>query len=82
MVRFLGLVWRNYVKWRSERRRDQTPAQALGLLGRRVRMEELLGRRLFRSRFSLAPWVERCYAGRIPTRCLPRGRVHAAVYAD
>jgi hypothetical protein len=40
-------VWRNYLKWRSERRREATPAQALGLVERRLTLEEVLGERLF-----------------------------------
>ena len=48
---------------------------------RGLRVEEVLARRLFPSRFVLSAWVERCYAGRIPTRRLARIRVHQAVYA-
>ncbi len=67
-------VWRNWLKWTSERRRERTPAQALGLVGRRLRVRDVLAERLFPSRLGLAPWVARCYAGAIPTRCLPQGR--------
>ena len=71
-------VWRNYLKWTSERRRERTPAQALGLAGRRLRLADVLRERLFPTRFELPPWVAGCYAGRIPTRRLPRIRTHAA----
>mgnify|MGYP001826674543 CR=1 FL=1 len=71
-------VWRNYLKWRSERRREGTPAQLLGLVGRRLTVDDVVARRLFPSRFRLSAWVERCYAGRIPTRRWPRLRVHQA----
>ncbi len=74
-------VWRNCLKWTSERRRERTPAQALGILPRRLRVEDVLRRRLFPTRLALSPWVERCYGGRIPTRCLPRIRVHRRCYA-
>ncbi len=74
-------VWRNYVKWRSERRRDATPAQALGILGPRLGVPEVLGERLFPSRVRLSGWLRQCYERRIPTRCLPRGPIHRAVYA-
>jgi hypothetical protein len=74
-------VWRNYLKWRSERRREATPAQALGLVERRLTLEEVLGERLFPTRFPLSTWVQRCYAGRIPTRRWPRLRVHRARFA-
>lgn len=74
-------VWRNYVKWTSERRRQPTPAQALGIFPRRLRVEEVLRGRLFPTRFALPAWVARCYAGRIPTRRLASVRVHQLHYA-
>lgn len=77
----IWVVWRNYLKWRSERRRDQTPAQALGLVPHRLGVEDVLGERLFPTRFRLPEWVARCYAGRIPTRRLTRLRLHQAKYA-
>ena len=74
-------VWRNFVKWTSERRRERTPAQALGIVGRRLRVDDVLRERLFPTRVALAPWLARCYAGHIPTRRLARIRVHAARFA-
>ncbi len=71
-------VWRNYVKWTSERRREHTPAQALGIVGRRLQVTDVLRERLFPSRFALAPWLMHCYAGRIPTRRFARIRIHSA----
>ncbi len=74
-------VWRNYLKWTSERHRARTPAQALGIVGRRLCVADVLHPRLFPSRVRLTPWLARCYAGRIPTRRLPRIRVHTAKLA-
>ncbi len=77
----IWVVWRNYMKDRSENRRKGTPAQALGLVGRRLRLSEVLARRLFPSRQKLSGWLETCYFGRIPTRAIERCRVHEARYA-
>jgi transposase-like protein len=75
-------VWRNYVKSVSERRCDAPPGVALGVIERALRVEEVVGRRLFPFRFRLRGWLARCYGGRIPTRCLPGGGVrHRLRYA-
>ncbi len=74
-------VWRNYVKSRSERRRDETPAQYLGITQRRYSVRALLSQRLFASRMELPVWLKRCYERRIPTRRLPGGRSHELSYA-
>jgi hypothetical protein len=74
-------VWRNYLKSRSERRRDEPPAVALGLMAKRASLAELLRGRRFPWRQALTPWLERCYFGRIPTRRLARCRPHALRYA-
>jgi transposase-like protein len=74
-------VWRNYMKSRSERRRDAPPAQALGLIERPLRVAEILSQRLFPDRASLSGWLSRCYFARIATRAIPNGRVHRAKYA-
>jgi transposase-like protein len=76
------VVWRNYVKSRSERRRDAPPGVGLGVIERALRTEEVLGRRLFPSRVRLRGWAARCYAGQIATRCLPGGGTsHRLQYA-
>jgi len=74
-------VWRNYVKSRSENRRDEPPGVALGLIPKRLGVKELLAARRFPWRQALAPWLERCYFGRIPTRRLPSCRSHTLRYA-
>jgi len=75
-------VWRNYVKPRSERRRDEPPAVALGIIERALSVKEILaGRRFPWRERRLQGWLRRCYEGRIPTRRLGACRVHRASYA-
>ena len=61
-------VWRNYVKPTSERSRSDPPAVALGIVPRRLGVEEILAERLFPSREEITGWLGACYAGRIRTR--------------
>ena len=75
------LVWRNYLKWVSERRRANTPAMRLGIFARRLRVRDLLRRRLFITRIPLPDRWQDYYFGRTVTRLLPRGRVHRLRYA-
>ena len=76
------VVWRNYLKSRSERKRDGPPAQALGLVGRALTVREVLAKRLFPGREGFASrWLEACYAARIPTRAMPRARGHEKRFA-
>jgi len=77
-------VWRNYLKWSSERRRTPPPAVVLGLIGRRLGAGEVLAARLFpwRGRSRLRGWLRRCYYGQIPTRAISGCRVHALRYAE
>ena len=74
-------VWRNFMKSRSENRRDAPPAVSLGLLRRRLGVPALLASRRFPWRHALTPWVERCYFGRVPTRAIARCRTHTLRYA-
>jgi len=74
-------VWRNYMKSRSERRRDETPAQVLGITRRRLETRDVLGLRLFATRTELGGWLRTCYERRIPTRRLASIAVHALEYA-
>jgi hypothetical protein len=78
----IWVVWRNYVKSRSENRRDEPPAVALGLTRRRLRVSEILQTRLFPDRIKRGSWLDRCYGGRIGTRRLPGIRVHQLRYAQ
>jgi transposase-like protein len=78
----LWLVWRNYVKARSERRRDAPPGVVLGVVARAWSAQDLLRTRRFPWREPrLRGWIARCYEARIATRCLPVYRVHRAKYA-
>ena len=75
-------VWRNYVKWSSERRRTPPPAVRLGIVPKRLGVEQILERRLFPWRQRLGGWLRRCYYGEIPTRALPRCATHRLRYAE
>jgi transposase-like protein len=75
------LVWRNYVKWRWEKNCSHTPAMLKGLLDRRLRVEDVLRERLFRTRMTLPPrWAE-YYDRQVLTWALPRNRRHGLRYA-
>ena len=74
-------VWRNYVKSTSENRRDEPPGVTIGVIGKRLTVRKVLKTRLVPRKRELSPWLERCYWGRIPTRRLPRIRVHEARFA-
>lgn len=75
------LVWRNYLKPVSERRRDGSPAQRLGLVEGMLTLADVLARRLFPSRIRLPPRLERYYRRLVPTRRFPRHHVHDLRYA-
>jgi hypothetical protein len=77
----IWVVWRNYIKSRSENRRDAPPAQQLGIVDQRETPERLLSKRLFVGRIGITGWMERCYFGRIPTRVIRNCREHRARYA-
>jgi hypothetical protein len=74
-------AWRNFVKSRSENRRNEPPGVVLGLIPRRLGVKEILAARRFPWRQALDSWLERCYFGRIPTRRLTRCRRHTLRYA-
>lgn len=75
------LVWRNYLKAVSERRRDGSPAMRLGLCDRRWKAEELLAQRRFPARVTLPERWARYYWRQVTTRMIPRGSQHQARYA-
>ena len=75
------LVWRNCVKWFSERRGGGTPAMRAGLCGRRWSVSEILKWRLFPERIGLPEaWADH-YWGRVPARQYPRARRQRLRYA-
>ena len=74
-------VWRNFMKSRSENRRDDPPGVVLGVVPERLYTKDVLAERRFVWRHVLGPWLERCYFARIPTRSLARCREHTLRYA-
>jgi transposase-like protein len=77
----LMLVWRNYSKHFSERKRDATPAMRLKLFDRPLAMAEILGPRLFPSQRRLPSRWKDYYLGRVRTGQIARGRSHRLKYA-
>lgn len=74
-------VWRNYMKSFSEKRRDATPAERLGLWEGKLTVEELLSRRLFPSLVELPERLMKYYRREVETRQVPNGRRHVLGYA-
>ena len=68
----IWLVWRNYVKSTSENQRDDPPGVRIGVVARRLTVNEILRQREFPWRVNLGDWLTRCYFGRVPTRRLRR----------
>lgn len=79
--KWVFLVWRNYVKWFSERKHDGTPAMRLGVCSQRWSWRRILKERLFPGRIPLPERWADYYWRRIPTRCIPNGRTHPLIYA-
>jgi transposase-like protein len=75
------VVWRNYLKPFSERKRDAAPAQRLGLTPRRLEVEDVLEARLFPSRADLPERLARYYRREVATRRIPNGTRHQLRYA-
>jgi len=77
----LFLVWRNYVKWRWEKRSRKTPAMLKGILATRLRIGDILETRLFPSRIRLGRrWAE-YYRRLVTTPVLGANRRHTLRYA-
>lgn len=70
------LVWRNYVRPRWKKRCGETPAMLLGLLGRRLTIAEILGRRLFVAKVGLDGRWSQYYWGEVVTPALGVNRRH------
>jgi len=75
------LVWRNYIKRRWEKRCRQTPAMLKGLVDRILLPEDILDRRLFRTRVDLPSRWDLYYDNRVETRELAVNRTHDLRYA-
>jgi len=79
---FLAVVWRNFVKGRSERKPDRTtPAMKLGLTDRPWKWKRLLGRRLLADRERVDPEWMRLYRRDWPTPELPTNTSHRLILA-
>ena len=75
------MVWRNYLKSVSERRQDPTPAQRLGILERKLSVDDVLAERLFPTRIHLPDRLAQYYWRRVPTRRIPNAPEHRLTYA-
>lgn len=75
------LVWRNYLKSVSERRQDPTPAQRLGILERKLSVDDVLAERLFPTRISLPDRLAQYYWRRVHTRTIANAPEHQLAYA-
>ncbi|HEU5181036.1 MAG TPA: hypothetical protein VFW45_09595 [Candidatus Polarisedimenticolia bacterium] len=79
---FLAMVWRNFVKWRSERRPDRsTPAMRLGLTESRWSWRRVLARRLFPGRERLPESWGELYRREWITPVLRFNNRHCLVHA-
>ena len=65
----------------SERRQDATPAQRLGLLPRKLQVEDVLAERLFPTRIPLPARWAAYYWRAILTRRISCNAPHRATYA-
>jgi len=75
-------VYLSYQKSFSEKKRDATPAQRLGILKAKLRTPDILAKRLFPSHIALPePW-QRYYRRDVVTRRIPNGKRHCLRYAD
>jgi hypothetical protein len=75
------LVWRNWIKSFSERKRDATPAMRLGLIDHKLAANELLRWRRFPFRIGLPARWSPYYWRHVATRRLPRAAFHDLKYA-
>jgi transposase-like protein len=76
------MVWRNCMKFFSEKKKNQTPAQRLRLVSRRLGVDDVLGERLFPSRIELPARLAVYYRRETVTRRLPSGTRHRLKLAD
>ncbi len=74
-------VWRNWIKWFSEKWQDGTPAMRLGLADARLTVEDVLAARLFPHRIPLPARWRPYYWRTLRTRAIARCAVHRRRYA-
>ena len=71
------LVWRNYMKGRREKvRGSPTPAMERGMTDRPIRIVDLLGKRIFRTRCELPPRWSMYYDRVVSTRAFSKNLGH------
>jgi len=75
------LVWRNWIKEFSERKRGGSPAMRLGLAKERMTVEDILAVRLFPSQVILPPRWQSYYCLTVRSRAYPRCALHRRRYA-
>ena len=75
------LVWRNYMKSFSERKRDATPAMRLGVTDQKLQARDVLAERMFPSRLPLPERWARYYWREVNTRMIPHCSRHSRVFA-
>jgi len=75
------LVWRNYIKWRREKKPGKTPAMLKGIAEERLTVRDVLAERLFPGRIGLPPRWREYYRRRVRTRELQTNREHRLRYA-
>jgi len=79
---FLAIVWRNFVKKITERRRDPTTAaMAVGLVEEQWSWERVLARRLFPERLQLPPGWLKVYRREWITESIGPNTLHRLKYA-
>lgn len=74
-------VWRNFMKSFSEKKRDGSPAERLGLMVGKLSVEVLLKGRLFPSLVGLPKRLMRYYRREVETRQIRNCRRHCLGYA-
>lgn len=78
----LTMLWRNWIKGRSERKPDpETPAMVLGLTKRPLTWHEVFGRRLFPSRIRVPEGWMKVYRREWITKAIGINRPHALLNA-
>ncbi len=75
------VVWRDYMKWLSERVRDVTPGMSVGVTRRRLTLKDVLKERLFVTRVALPACWQGYYFHRVPTRRISHCLEHRCKYA-
>ena len=82
MERFSILaVWLNYMKSFSEKKRDRSPGERLGVIQEKLSVTQLLEQRRFPSQIRLPAVWQGYYDRRVETVCIPNGKRHDLKYA-